>query len=169
MPAASGSKAYPPGPPKPPSESAVRTAYMTFPNDANVHGTVFGGVMLHWIDQIGAMAAVRHCRAPVVTAQIDAVAFSAPLHIGDFGIVRAVVTRTWTSSMEVVVTVDAEHPLTGDTRRVARAYLTFVGVDDDSRPIPVCELVPETDDERRSWHEAEARRQARLASRVEAD
>lgn len=138
---------------------------MTFPDDANVHGTVFGGVMLQWIDTIGAMAAVRHCRAPVVTAQIDAVAFSAPLNIGDFGIVRAAVTRTWTTSMEVRVTVDAEHPLTGATRRAARAYLTFVGVDADGRPIPIRELVPETDEERRWWADAERRRQARLATR----
>ncbi len=142
---------------------------MTFPNDSNVHGTVFGGVMLHWIDQIGAMAAVRHSRAPVVTAQIDAVEFNAPLHIGDFGIVRAVVTRTWTTSMEVRVTVDAEHPLSGETRRAARAYLTFVGVDANSRPIPIRELVPETDEERRVWAEAELRRQARLSNRVVED
>lgn len=152
--------------PRPPSASRVRTAYITHPNQANVHGTVFGGHILRWFDEVGAMAAVRHCRQPVVTALIDAVAFEAPLRIGDFAIVRAQVTRAWTTSMELHATVHAEHPLTGEYRRVAEAFLTFVAVDDESRPQPVCPIEPETEDEQLLYEGAARRRAARLVERV---
>jgi len=151
---------------KPPSASAVRTVYMTFPNDANVHGTVFGGVILEWIDQVGAMSAVRHSRVPVVTAQIDAVVFRTPIDVGELAIVNGVVTRTWTTSMEVRVTVDAEHPLSGDARRAVEAFLTFVGVDQAGGPVPIRQLAPETERERRLWAGAERRRLARLEARL---
>lgn len=150
---------------RPPGASRVRTAYITHPNQANVHGTVFGGHILRWFDEVGAMAAVRHCRQPVVTALIDAVAFNAPLNIGDFAIVRAQVTRAWTTSMEIYATVYAEHPLGGELRHVAEAFLTFVAVDDDNRPLPVCPVLPESEDEQLLFEGAARRRASRLAER----
>ena len=114
---------------------------------------------------MGAMAAVRHCRQAVVTVVIDAVEFRAPIHIGDFALVEASVTRAWTSSIEIRVTVDAEDPLSGTRRRAADAFVTFVAVDEQSRPQPVCAVEPQTPDERALFDGAEVRRQARLGAR----
>lgn len=151
--------------PRSPSLSTSRSSYNTHPDLANVHGTVFGGHILSWIDEMGAMTAVRHCRRAVVTVIIDAVEFRAPIHIGDFALVEAIITRAWTSSMEIRVTVDAENPLSGERRRAAQAYVTFVAVDEQSRPQPVCPVSPQTPLERVLYDGAETRRQARLAAR----
>lgn len=151
--------------PRPPLQSRSRSSYNTHPDLANVHGTVFGGHVLSWIDEMGAMTAVRHCRRAVVTVLIDAVEFRAPIHIGDFALVEATITRAWTSSMEIRVTVDAESPLSGDRRRAAEAFVTFVAVDEQSRPQPVCPVAPQTPAERALFESAEVRRQARLGAR----
>jgi len=155
----------PPTDPRAPSQSRSRSSYNTHPDLANVHGTVFGGHILSWIDEMGAMTAVRHCRRAVVTVLIDAVEFRAPIHIGDFALVEATITRAWTTSMEIRVTVDAESPLSGEQRRAAEAFVTFVAVDEQSRPQPVCPVAPQTPQERALYEGAEARRQARLVAR----
>lgn len=154
--------------PRSPSQSRSRSSHNTHPDLANVHGTVFGGHILSWIDEMGAMTAVRHCRRAVVTVVIDAVEFRAPIHIGDFALVEATITRAWTSSMEIHVTVDAESPLSGERRRAAEAFVTFVAVDDRSQPQPVCPVAPQTPEERALYESAELRRQARLSARERA-
>lgn len=150
--------------PRPPSGSVTETVNIVFPGDTNPHGTIFGGRVMQFIDQVAAMAAQRHCRRIVVTVSMDALEFKAPIHIGEYAVVRAVVNRAWRSSMEVEVTVDAEHPLTGERRRSAEAFLTFVALDDRHRPIAVPPVQPETDAEWARYHAAEARRTARLAA-----
>ena len=115
--------------PKPPSASVARSVFLTFPNDANVHGTVFGGRVMSWIDEIGALAAMRHARKPVVTVLIDAVGFCVPIRVGDFAVVEAVVTRAWTTSMEIWVKVETEDPFEDTRQNAAQAFLTFVAVD----------------------------------------
>lgn len=151
--------------PKPPSASVAQSVNLAFPNDANVHGTVFGGRVMSWIDEVGALAAMRHARRPVVTALIDAVAFSIPVRVGDIAIVRAIVTHAWTTSMEIWVTVHTEHPFDETRQLAAEAYLTFVSVDPDGKPQPVRPVRPETPDERRRFDEAQARRDHRLSVR----
>lgn len=150
--------------PRPPSGSVTETVNIVFPGDTNPHGTIFGGRVMQFIDQVAAMAAQRHCRRIVVTASMDALEFKAPINLGEYAVVRAVVNRAWRSSMEVEVTVDAEHPLTGERRRSAEAFLTFVALDDRHRPIAVTPVQPETDAEWARYHAAEARRTARLAA-----
>jgi len=151
--------------PKPPSASVARSVFLTFPNDANVHGTVFGGRVMSWIDEIGALAAMRHARKPVVTVLIDAVGFCVPIRVGDFAVVEAVVTRAWTTSMEIWVKVETEDPFADTRQNAAQAFLTFVAVDTAGAPQPVRPVLPETDDEKTRFAEAQARREQRLAAR----
>ena len=136
------------------------------PGHTNPHGTVFGGQVVQWIDLAASLAAQRHCRRMVVTAAIDALSFRAPIHVGEWAVLSAVVNRTWLSSLEVQVAVEAEHPLTGMRRRAVDAYLTFVALGDDGRPVQVPAFVPSTPEERSRWEGAEARRVARLALRA---
>src|SRR5437868_1421337 len=87
---------------------------IVLPSHTNALGTVFGGVIMSWIDIAGAIAAQRHCRRIVVTASIDDLAFISPVKQGWFVHIRARVNYTARSSMEVGVRVDAENPMTGE-------------------------------------------------------
>ena len=104
------------------------------PRDANQYGTIFGGVVLSYIDQAGFIEARGSHRW--VTASIERVDFKAPIMVGD-----VVSLRTWTedtgrTSVKVRVDVDAERYLTGDTVHVTRAHLTMVSVNAAGLPIP---------------------------------
>jgi acyl-CoA hydrolase len=156
---------------KSPADSFTETVELVLPGDANPIGTVFGGRVMQWIDLVASMAAQRHCRKIVVTASIDALEFQAPIFVGEYAVLKGWVNRTWRSSLELEVLVDAEHPLTGERRRSSKAFLTFVALDHNGKPTEVPAIRPTTDEEWARWREAEARRAARLAlhRRSEAD
>lgn len=147
--------------------SASRTELVEFvlPQDANVLGTALGGRVMHFVDMAGAIAALRHCHAPVVTASIDHVDFRSPIQVGELMILKSSVNRTFHTSLEVGVKVFSEHPLTGERRHTTSAYLTFVALDDERKPKVVPPVLCETADDRRRYEQALARRKARLAHR----
>ena len=95
--------------------SASRTELVEFvlPQDANALGTALGGRVMHFVDMAGAIAALRHCHAPVVTASIDHVDFRSPIQVGELMILKSSVNRTFHTSLEVGVKVFSENPLTG--------------------------------------------------------
>jgi acyl-CoA hydrolase len=132
------------------------------PNDANPHGTILGGKVMHWMDLAAAISAYRHCRKPVVTVCVDTVRFLHPVKVGEVMLFEAVVTRAFRTSVEVAVEVKSENLLTGERKKTCSAYLTFVAIDEQGRPTPVPELRPETDDEKQRYSEAGRRRDYRL-------
>lgn len=133
---------------RPCSESlAVKTSHV-LPPDTNYHGTLFGGILMAHIDDVAAIAAVRHCRKAVVTASTDSVDFLEPVKEGNSICVEAFVTYTHHTSMEVFVKAVAEDLLKGERKVCATAFLTFVAVDEDLRPVPVPEVYPETESEK---------------------
>jgi acyl-CoA hydrolase len=146
---------------KTPRQSAVETRYLIMPHQANPQGTVFGGVIVAWIDMVAAMTAQRHCGKEVVTAGIDSLAFKEPIHIGDHVILKAAVNYVSRSSMEVGVRVTREDPYTGQQTTATTAYLTFVALDENKKPTPAPPIVPETDEEVRRYQDAELRVKAR--------
>lgn len=150
---------------RPCSHSRVEMTEMVLPPDTNYHGTVFGGRILQWIDIAGAIAAQRHGRRKVVTASMDDMHFVIPIKLGDIVILRASVNYVHRTSMEVGVRVEREHPTTGERSHAARAYLTYVGLDDDGQPAPIAPVIPETDEEKRRFKNAVTRREFRLARR----
>lgn len=147
---------------KSPKESAVTMTEMVLPSDTNALGTIFGGKVMSWIDIAAAIAAGRHARRVVVTASIDALHFRAPVKLGHFVHIQAMVNYASTTSMEVGVRVDSENPLTGEITHTSTAYATFVALDDHGRPVPVPPLKPETPDENRRYEAAKKRRESRM-------
>jgi acyl-CoA hydrolase len=138
------------------------------PQDTNNHNTLFGGKLMSYIDDIAAISAVRHCRKPVVTASTDSIHFLHPIRQTDSVCLESYVTWTGKSSMEVFVKVIAENLLTGDRQIAATAFLTFVALDEDGKPIYVPGVIPETIEEKK-LHEtaperAVERRRRRAAS-----
>ena len=146
-------------------ESQHESSQLMMPQDANNLGHVFGGVVLSMMDKTAAIAALRHCRLPVVTASIDRVDFREPIHMGDLLVMKASVNYVGRTSMEVGVRVEAEDLLTGNRRHTNSCYLTFVAVDRNGRPIEIPGLQPESPVEILRYEAAEARRRVRLEER----
>ena len=155
-------------PAKPVQLSRVHKTEHVLPSDTNALGTVFGGVVVSWIDIAAAIAAQRHSRRVVVTASIDAMDFLAPIREGYIVELLAQVNYAGRTSMEVGVRVEAEDPLTGDRTHTASAYLTFVALDGSKRPVQIPPVLPETDQDRRRYAEAQERRRNRLLHRGKA-
>lgn len=151
--------------PVPASASRVEMTQLLMPGLANVHGTAFGGTIMQWTDQCAGMAAMRHGRLPVVTVSVDQFTFLSPVRIGQIAILRAQVNAVFRTSMEVGVEVLTEDPRSGEQRRCCDAFLTFVAIGEDGRPVAVPPLLPATDEERRREREASVRRASRLALR----
>lgn len=141
---------------------------MVLPSHTNSIGTIFGGVVMSWIDIAAAIAAQRHSQKQVVTASIDALHFVAPVKKGWIVNLKASVNFAAKSSMEIGVRVDAENPITGESFHTASAYLTFVALDSNSKPTAVPKLLPETDDEKRRFQRAQQRRERRLEDKKQA-
>jgi acyl-CoA hydrolase len=141
-------------------------SHIVLPHHANVHGTVLGGTVMHWIDMAAAVAANRHCRRPVVTAAFDEMAFLAPIQVGQLAALHARITLVDKSSMEIRVEVESEDLLTGERRHTSTAYVTFVALDPVTRrPTPVPPLALETDADREEHARARERRRIRLERR----
>lgn len=142
--------------------SRVRTNELVMPNDTNPLGNLMGGRLLQWMDICSAISAQRHCNRNVVTISVDNVEFKKGIKLGEVVVIEAEVTRTFTSSMEVGMQVWAENTRTGERRLCTTSFYTFVSVDADSRPVPVPEIIPETDFEKERYKQAEERRELRL-------
>ena len=151
------------------SDSATEMTQLVLPQHANVHGSVLGGTVMHWIDLAAAVVANRHSRRPVVTAAIDEMSFLAPIQIGQLALIRARITLVDRSSMEIRVDVESEDLLSGERRHTSTAYVTFVALDPvTKRPVQVPPLVLETDAERAEHAKALERRRHRLEQRTAA-
>lgn len=144
------------------SNSQIQMAEIVLPNDANTHGNMLGGRVMHLIDIAASMSAVRHCRKPVVTASVDSLDFRYPIKIGHMILLRASVNYTHDTSMEIGVRVESEDPLTGERFHTSSAYLTFVALDENGRPAKVPTVEPESEIEIKRYEAAEQRRAHRL-------
>ncbi len=120
------------------SSTEYRTALrvVMMPRDTNQYGTIFGGVILSYIDQAGFIEARRHGQHRWVTVCLEKVSFQAPVKTGDVVSFLTRTEATGTSSVSVRVVVDAERYESGRTARVTEATLTMVAIDAGGRPIP---------------------------------
>ncbi len=150
---------------KTPGESQVEMTELVIPNDTNLLGNLLGGKLMHWIDIAGAMAAARHSNKTVATVALDSLDFRHPIHMGELIILKAKLTWAGKTSMEVTVNAFGENTKTGAVTQTNKAYLTFVALDENGRPTAVPMLIPETEEEKKDFLEAEVRREERLKRR----
>jgi acyl-CoA hydrolase len=148
------------------TESKVEMTEMVLPNDANRLGNLLGGRLMHMIDIAAAIAASRHTHRVCVTASVDELHFHHPIRIGEVVTLKASVNRAFNTSVEVGVRVSKEDLLTGESEHTNSAYLTFVAIDDDGRPVPVPRIKPVTKEEKRRYRDAARRRDLRLRHRA---
>ncbi|WP_419880557.1 acyl-CoA thioesterase [Peribacillus sp. B-H-3] len=134
---------------------------LVLPPDTNHMQTIFGGKVLAYIDEIAALAAMKHCNNVVVTASIDSVDFLTSATVGDALSLEAFVTSTGRSSMEVYVRVFSTDLLSDKKTLTTESFLTMVAVDQTGSSIPVPKIIPETKEEKRLFETAPLRKEHR--------
>ena len=130
---------------------------LVLPNDTNMLGNVLGGRVMHLMDMCAAMSAYKHARSAVVTASVDQLDFLAPAKQGDIMILKSAVNFTGKSSMEIGVRIESENPKTGVKQHTSTAYMTFVSLNENSKPQRINPIIPETEIEKRRYIEGENR------------
>lgn len=118
-------------------DPAIRLTMM--PRDTNAHGTVFGGIILSYIDVAGGVEAARHTSHPrFVTVAMDKIVFHEPVFIGDLVSFYAETQRVGNTSVTVRVWVEAERFGGRGTRvRVTEAEVVYVAVDEHRNKIRI--------------------------------
>ena len=148
-------------PSKTPSETRVVTYALMLPEHANHLGHVHGGWIMKLVDEAGGLAAMRHCRRPVVTVAVDGMVFHRPVLVASVLQLEASVVAVGRTSMEVEVLVRHEDPLRGTLELVNTAAMVYVALGDDHRPCPVPALDPKTPEELQAFERALARKARR--------
>ena len=148
--------------PQSPAYSYAQMTQVVMPQNTNIHGTVFGGQVMSWMDICAGVSAVRHCRQPVVTASFDDVHFVTPIKHGYVVILESQVNAVFKTSMEIGVLVTAENPLTGERKTAVRAYSTFVALDNQGKPHAIPPLITQNAEEKAREQAAYVRRRRRL-------
>ncbi len=144
------------------SDSKVQIAQVMMPEHSNAAGNVHGGYILKLVDQASAIVAARHTHQNCVTASVDRMDFISPVYIGNLVFAMASINYTGKTSMEIGVRIEAECLKTGTHTHVGSAYLTFVALGENDKPVEISQIIPETDEEKRRFNEAKKRREIRL-------
>ncbi|TDK62483.1 acyl-CoA thioesterase [Bacillus salipaludis] len=134
---------------------------LVFPPDTNHLGTIFGGKVLAYIDEIAALAAMKHSSSEVVTASIDSVDFLSSAKVGDILTLEAFVTYTGRTSMEVYVKVTAHNPIQNKKTLTTESFLTMVAVDQEGKPKLIPGIYPESEEEKQLFETALPRKENR--------
>ncbi|KRM72223.1 acyl-CoA thioesterase [Lacticaseibacillus brantae] len=113
------------------SETLATATFRIFPKQLNNHGTVFGGQMMAWLDDVTSVSAQRFARAEIVTGSFDHIRFEQPAKIGDALEIQTYVTGVGTRSLEVFAKLIGEHLMTGERFLVGTAFATYVVVGPD--------------------------------------
>ena len=127
------------------------------PNHANNYGTVHGGNVMKWMDEVGALSAMRFAGETCVTASIDRMDFKQPIPTGETVLIESYVYDAGRTSVRVRLRASRENPRTGETERTTESRFVFVAVDDDGKPLPVPELTVATEEGEKLREEALSR------------
>ncbi|MBV6418832.1 MAG: putative acyl-CoA thioester hydrolase [Ignavibacteriaceae bacterium] len=147
------------------SESQITMTELVLPHHTNQLGTLFGGQLMYWIDMCASLSAEKITGRVCVTASVDKVDFLHPVKLGDAVTLLSSVNRVFNTSLEIGVKVFAQNFKEGTVKHTNSAYLTFVNVDQQGKPVKAIEAVPETNEQKRRFNEALIRRENRLKSR----
>ena len=126
-------------------ETYIENRWLVQPNHANSLGTAHGGNVMKWMDEAGAMSAMRFARETCTTAHMDEVNFKRPIAVGDIALVRSYVYRAGTTSVRVRTRVFREDPREPGDELTTESYLVFVAIDEEGRPQSVPELTVDSD------------------------
>jgi acyl-CoA hydrolase len=127
------------------SETYIENRERVQPDDTNNYDSAHGGNIVKWMDEVGAICAMRHAGETCVTAHIDSLDFERPVPRGDICVIEAYAYDTGRSSIRVRLQAYREDPRTGEVERTADSYFVFVAVDDEGNPVEIPNLTVESD------------------------
>jgi acyl-CoA hydrolase len=130
------------------SETYIENRQRVQPNHANNYESVHGGTLMKWMDEVGAMSAMRFAGETCVTAAVDEFSFQRPIPVGETAVIESYVFGAGRSSVDVFLRAYRENPRTGERAKTTEACFTFVAVDADGTPTSVPEFAAETENER---------------------
>lgn len=119
----------------PPGEPAIRVTML--PRDTNESGTIFGGIILSYIDLAAAIEARKHTVQKIVTVAMHEVVFVAPVYVGDLVSFYTETVKIGRSSVTVKVVVEANRRFNSDKVRVTEAEVVYVAVDSEGKPAKI--------------------------------
>jgi acyl-CoA hydrolase len=152
--------------PKKICDSQIVMTELVLPHHTNQLGNLLGGQLMHWIDICAALSAAKHNQRVCVTASVDRIDFHHPIRLGEAVMLVASINRVFKTSMEVGVKVYAQNFKEGTKIHSNTAYLTFVSVETNGKPVEAIDGIPETEDEKRRYEQALQRRENRLKDRT---
>ena len=126
------------------TETHIENRERIQPNDTNNYGAAHGGNVMRWMDEVGAMSAMRHAGEACVTAHVSDLNFERPVPQGDTCVVSGYAYATGRTSVRVRLQAFHEDPRTGERERTTDSYFVFVAVDEAGDPTPVPNLTAET-------------------------
>ena len=135
-------------------ETHIRNRFRVQPHHANNYETLHGGNLMNWLDEIGAMSAMRFAGETCVTARVNELDFERPILIGDTALVEAYVYDAGRTSVHVSLRAWREEPRTGEAEKTTESTFTFVAIDENGSPVPVPDLTVETEEGRRLREQA---------------
>jgi acyl-CoA hydrolase len=136
------------------SDTRVRNRWIVQPNHTNTLETAHGGNVLKWMDEVGAMSAIRFAGRTCVTARINQVNFERPIPAGETALIDSYVYAAGRTSVRVRLQTFREDPRTGETEETTESYFVYVAIDDDREPTPVPDLTVSTEEGERLREEA---------------
>lgn len=145
--------------PIPVSQTEMVLRRLVMPNMLNPNEALFGGALLSIYDEFSGIVGLGLVKGKIVTVSIENVTFSRPIHAGETVVIHGKVIYTGRTSFVVRLDTDTERngiPL----GHAGSALFHYVAVDDDGHPVPVPQLLPQTEEDRRLWREMEAARKA---------
>lgn len=146
-------------------KSLTMTMLMT-PDKANFSGkNVHGGEILKMLDHVAYACAARYTGMYAVTLSVDMVLFKNPIKIGSLVTFHASINYTGRTSMELGIKVISEDIKDHTLKNTNVCYFTMIAMGEDGKTTPVPKLEPETEDEKRRYNDAIARREARMSSK----
>ena len=122
------------------SETYIENRQRVQPTDTNNYAAAHGGNVVKWMDEVGAMSAMRHAGETCVTARINGLDFERPVPQGDTCVIESYAYEAGKTSVRVRLRAFRENPRTGETERTTDSYFVFVAVDEDGRPTAVPDL-----------------------------
>jgi len=130
-------------------DTYVENRWMVQPNHANNLGTAHGGNVMKWMDEIGAMSAMRFAGETCVTARMSQVNFERPIPVGDIALMDAYVYAAGRTSVRVRLRAAREDPRSGATEETTESYFVYVAINDERTPTPVPDLTVSSPDAER--------------------
>lgn len=122
------------------SDTYIENRQRVQPTHTNNYASAHGGNVVKWMDEIGAMSAMRHAGETCVTAKISELDFKRPIPQGDTCVIESYAYAAGRTSVRVRLRAFRESPRTGDRELTTDSYFVFVAVDADGSPTPVPEL-----------------------------